>query len=164
MIEFEEFFSEQYDPVVRSLTMVFDDRAAAEDAAQVGFERALRRWRTVSGLDRPGTWVYVVALRHGRRTLERDKWPEDDEIVDEDGFESDVISTMWIEEALRRLPARQRAAIVLRHLAGLRVKEIAEALGVTEGTIKASLHAAHRNLRVDLEDQPDHDEVVPDAP
>src|SRR5687767_9266140 len=66
---FEAFFRQHRDPVVRALTLVFGERGAAEDAAQVGFERAFARWHRVGTYERPATWVYVVALRHGRRQL-----------------------------------------------------------------------------------------------
>ena len=45
--EFTRFFDDHYEPIVRSLTLVFGDRTHAEDAAQVGFERAYRKWRIV---------------------------------------------------------------------------------------------------------------------
>ena len=52
--EFTRFFDDHYESIVRSLTLVFDDRARAEDAAQVGFERAYRKWRAVGSLGRGG--------------------------------------------------------------------------------------------------------------
>lgn len=45
-------------------------------------------------------------------------------------------------------PPRQREAVVLRHLADLPPSDIAKAQGVTVGTVKASLYAAYRHLRV----------------
>ncbi len=163
---FEVFFDEQYEPVVRSLTIVFGDRSAAEDAAQTGFEKALRKWRHVAVMDRPGTWVYVVALRHGRRALEREaSQPSPDHAPDSPGPEPAVVSAAWVTDTIASLPPRQRAAIVLRHLVGLRLDEIAEALDISVGTVKSTLHAAHARLRVDLADLDDHDdqEVLPDA-
>ncbi len=164
--DFEAFFGEQYDPVVRSLTIVFGDRAAAEDAAQVGFEKALRRWRRVGDMDRPGTWVYVVALRHARHALGRaEHEPRPDAAEEATGPEPTVVSAMWVADVLAGLPARQRAVVVLRHLAGLRLAEIAEALGMSVGTVKSTLHAAHARLRVELAESDDEtdEEVVPDA-
>jgi RNA polymerase sigma-70 factor, ECF subfamily len=163
---FEVFFDEQYEGVVRSLTIVFGDRATAEDAAQAGFEKALRKWRHVAGLDRPGTWVYVVALRHGRRVLDREaSQPSGNQLQDSPGPEPDVVSAAWVADTIATLPPRQRTAIVLRHLVGLRLGEIADALDISVGTVKSTLHAAHARLRVDLADADDHDdqEAVPDG-
>jgi RNA polymerase sigma-70 factor (ECF subfamily) len=164
VVDFEEFFGAQYDPIVRSLTLVFGDRAAAEDAAQVGFERALRRWSTVSRHERPGTWVYVVAVRHGRRRLAREAAPApvaDD--TSESSHEEGAVTGVWVSRALRSLPPRQRAVVVLRHLGGLRIAEIAEALGVSVGTVKSTLHSAYGRLRVELTADANEGEVIPDA-
>lgn len=158
---FDNFFDRQYEPVVRSLTLVFGDRSRAEDAAQGAFERAYRKWRTVSEMDRPGTWVYVVALRDARRALARDErvssdLPAEDPWVD--GMEDLAVTTMSIQVALARLPIRQRAAVVLRYLGGLSVGEVAQAMDCAEGTVKATLHAALLRLRVEFSE-----ELVSDA-
>ena len=154
--EFVRFFRGHYEAVVRSLTMVLADRAQAEDVAQVAFERAFRRWRHVSGMRRPATWVYVVAVRQARRS-----WRGPDHQVGQDppAPASDPTEAMWVRRALAALPPRQRAAVVLRHLAGLSVAETAAAMGCAEGTVKASVHAALAKLRVNLEE-----EVAADAP
>ena len=154
--DFERFFETEYEPVVRSLTLAFGDRHTAEDCAQVGFERALRRWRSVGALDRPGTWVYVVAVRHGRRQLARDRLEAAPNRLEHPDPETSVVDQLWVAALVAALPPRQRAAVVLRHAAGLQVKEIARALGVTDGTVKASLHAAYRSLRLEVAEEPDH--------
>ncbi len=73
------------------------------------------------------------------------------------------MNAAWVAEALERLPPRQRAAVVLRHLAGLRIAEVAEALGVRTGTVKSSLHAAYASLRVELADPLESEEVEGNA-
>src|SRR5947207_3978751 len=69
--EFDEFYQASHGRVVAMLTAILGDRAAAEDAAQEAFARALTRWRRVAGYDLPEAWVRRVALRlaadHGRR-------------------------------------------------------------------------------------------------
>ena len=158
--DFEAFFREEYDPVVRSLTLVFGERSTAEDAAQVGFEKALRKWRQVGGMDRPGTWVYVVALRHARRVLGRERRDLADDVPSPaPDHETSTVRDEWVRDAIRALPPRQRAVVVLRHLVGMQLDEIAEALRVSTGTVKSTLHAAHAHLRVALDDEP---EEVPD--
>ncbi|MGI8793536.1 MAG: RNA polymerase sigma factor [Acidimicrobiales bacterium] len=148
---FEAFFAEHHDGVVRALTLVFGDRPAAEDAAQVGFERAYARWHRVGSYTRPGTWVYVVALRHGRSQL------REREVVGPatDGVASDqtqaLVDRLAIVDHVLALPAQQRAVVVLRHLAGLQLSEIAQAMGIRVGTVKSTLHAAHSRLRVAME-------------
>jgi len=161
--DFEAFFREEYDAVVRSLTLVFGERSTAEDAAQVGFEKALRKWRQVGDMDRPGTWVYVVALRHARRALGRgQRSPEPGSRVEVEP-EPEVARDTWVRDAIRALPPRQRAVIVLRHLVGMSLDEIAEALRMSTGTVKSTLHSAHARLRVELADEAEIEEVPDDA-
>ena len=66
-----------------------------------------------------------------------------------------------MRDAIALLPARQRAVVVLRHLVGLSLDEIADALRVSTGTVKSTLHAAHARLRVVLDDE--SEEVTDDA-
>jgi len=62
-----------------------------------------------------------------------------------------VLTGMVVREALDRLAPRQRAAVILRYLGDLTVADIANVMGCAEGTVKATLHQALRNLRVDLD-------------
>jgi RNA polymerase sigma factor (sigma-70 family) len=58
-----------------------------------------------------------------------------------------------MREALATLPRRIRAAVVLHHLAGLSVRETAEALDVSENTIKSQLKIGLVRLREALRDE-----------
>ena len=52
-----------------------------------------------------------------------------------------------LEVEIRRLPKGQRVVFVMRHYQGMKLCEIAEALGLAEGTVKRQLHAAVHRLR-----------------
>ncbi len=52
-----------------------------------------------------------------------------------------------IQKAIRQLPPKQRQIFILRHWDGLSLKDIAAAIGRSDGTVKAHLFHAHRNLR-----------------
>jgi RNA polymerase sigma-70 factor (ECF subfamily) len=56
----------------------------------------------------------------------------------------------WLQAALGRLPERQRAVVVLRHYQELSLEEIAQALGMSLGTVKSSLHRALQRMRLSL--------------
>ena len=56
-----------------------------------------------------------------------------------------------LDRGFRRLPPDQRSILVLRHYLGLSPAEIAETLGVPEGTARSRLHYAHRAMRAALE-------------
>jgi RNA polymerase sigma factor (sigma-70 family) len=162
MRDFEGFFGAEYLRVLRSLTLVLGDRQRAEDAAQEAFARAYRRWSAVGHMERPGTWVYVVALRAERRRLARDANRPDVELeaVDASGVD-DAIDRVWVVDALAKLSPRQRCAIVLRYYADLPVTDVAEAMGCAPGTVKATLHAALERLQVRM--SADAAEEVPSA-
>jgi RNA polymerase sigma-70 factor (ECF subfamily) len=152
--DFDEFFADHYDPVARALTLATRDRELAEDAAQEAFARALRHWKKVREMDRPSTWVYVVAMNHLR-----DQWRRgarraiaDVEPIDETGG---VAVKLTVREAIATLPARQREAIVLRYLADLPIADVADAMGCAVGTAKATIHHALRAMRVELDEDDD---------
>jgi RNA polymerase sigma factor (sigma-70 family) len=149
-VSFEVFFDEYYDQVRRALSVALADPVLAEDSAQEAFARAYVRWRSVSTMDRPAGWVYVVALRGGRRQRSRRADPV------EPGVDPDAIGNLVdrdvLEDSLRRLPDRQRVAVVLRYLADLPLADIAEAMGCAVGTVKSTLHAALARLRVEMDE------------
>ena len=147
---FDAFVESEYEGVVRSLTLVFGNRDVAEDCALEGFERALARWRHVATLERPGTWVYVVAVRYGRRNLRRTP-PALPPVAPHD-LEDQLVGSMYFDTVVATLPPRQRAVVVLRHLTGLPLADIAAALRISVGTVKSTLHAAHAALRIEAND------------
>ena len=149
------FLDSHYGAVLRAIAVVVGDRDAAEDCVQEAFSRACRRWRSVSTMDRPVAWVYTVALNTQRkewRRADRKLSPGTDGSIAGD-LGASVADSVDLNEALRRLAPRQRSVVVLRYLADLSVAETAMAMGCAEGTVKAALHQALRNLRVDLEDR-----------
>jgi RNA polymerase sigma factor (sigma-70 family) len=140
-----------------SLRLATSDGVDAEDAAQEAFAQALVKWRSVRSMDRPATWVYVVAIRRLRRQQRRARsGPKVDTshgigpAVDH----GDAVSTRTsIERALEGLPPRQRLAVVLRFEADLTVPEIGRVMRCSEGTVKSTLHTALKHLQVDLADE-----------
>jgi RNA polymerase sigma-70 factor (ECF subfamily) len=152
--DFDEFFTEHYARVVGSLELAGGAAADAEDAAQEAFVKAMLRWRSVSVMDRPATWVYVVAVRALRRRLLRNRsFPEhaasEEQVSDET---EGVVTAAVISKALDTLPARQRIATVLRFHGDLTVPEIARAMRCSQGTVKSTLHSALARLRIDLDE------------
>ena len=153
MDDFDRFFDEHYGEVRRSVALAIGDAARAEDLTQEAFARAFRKWATVAKLDRPVAWVYVVALNAERSRWRRERGDVGEVRLSElaaPDVAGGVLQKIVLRDALDRLPPRQRAAVVLRYLADLTVADIAAAMGCAEGTVKATLHHALRNLRVDL--------------
>ena len=128
------------------------DVAAAEDCTQDAFLKAFRAWPSWRREVPAEAWLHRIAintaisyrrkqaLREVGRLVLRLGPPVDDDPADH-ALRGDLM------RELRRLPARQAAAIVLRHLHGYTNREIAAALGVPESTVATRLMTAKRTLR-----------------
>jgi len=153
--EFSAFYEATWQRAVACAYAVTGELAAAEDAAQDAFSRAWPRWGRLQRYDDPAAWVCRVAtnqalsrwrrLRTGQRFLARAREPEPAPPPDPD--------LLALTQALAQLPAAQRRAVVLHHLAGFRVHEVAAAEGVPEGTVKARLSRGRAALAGLLTDQ-----------
>ena len=130
-MDFEAFFADHYPPVLRAVGLAIGDADRAEDVTQEAFARAYRRWRTVSRMERPVGWVYVVALNAERSRWRRERHTADDApdpAVTADPAGS-VVTTVVMRDALTKLSPRQRTAVSLRFLGDLSVAEIARVMG-----------------------------------
>lgn len=124
----------------------------AADALDEAFTRAFAGWDRVQAMRSPAGWVYRVAVNEARRQLRR--------ATREEAVLATVPATSpapppggetWL--VVGELPIRQRAAVVLRHVAGLTEAEVGEALGVSRSTVSSSLAAAYRTLATKLADE-----------
>lgn len=152
---FERFFEVEYPGICRALWLGLGAGCDPEDAAQDAFARAYQKWSVVSRLDRPATWVFVVAVRQAKRNQRhRDRSSGAGDWATETLQQAeDVASRLSIVAALGQLAPRQRLAIVLRYYADLSVQDIAKAMNCREGTVKATLHSAHQRLRTILDNR-----------
>ena len=139
--DFADFYDATWGRTVACAYALTGDLGAAEDLAQEAYSRAWPRWSRLRDYDDPGAWVRQVATRAAvsgwrrRRTallhLARQRPPEPAAPPDE--------TSLVLVEALRRIPEAQRRSIVLHHLAGLPVAEVAAVERCPEGTVKARL-------------------------
>jgi RNA polymerase sigma factor (sigma-70 family) len=116
----------------------------AHDAVQDGFVRALRRRGQYDGSGSLDGWIWRIVLRVAfdmRRARGRAVPPAFD--VDPEAAERDPELTT----AIRALPPRRRLVVFLRYFADLSYTEIADACGMAEGTVAATLAQAHAELR-----------------
>jgi len=147
---FDEFFRHSHGAVVGLALAMVGDVESARDLAQEAMLRALRDWRRVSRLERPDMWVRRVtvnlAIDARRRRAREIREVQRRSRVDEAAVAEPAVEHSPLWHAVRDLPDRQRAAIVLRYVDDLSVPEIALVLDVAEGTIKASLSQARASL------------------
>lgn len=107
----------------------------------------------------PGGWVYTVALNQVRSWMRRRRLERRhaERIGRADRAEQDPVTgpvevddALW--DAVRALSPRARMAVALRYLADLPEDEVARLMGVTRGTVAATLHRARASLAVALRD------------
>lgn len=152
--EFERFYRAHYRPLVRTLLPIVLDAHAAEEVAQEAFLRAFRNWSKVSGYDDPRGWLYRVAMRIAISRWRRLRaaaaaWARYGPAPNVE--EADEVS-LCVLAALRQLPLPQRQALVMHHMLGIPVMQIAADLDVPVGTIKARLSRGRAALASVLAD------------
>ena len=145
---FDAFYTGSVRRLVGQLHAMTGSRAEAEDCVQEAYARAWQRWDKVSGYGDPEAWVRTVAYRvsvsawrksaNMRAAHRRHGVPDDSR-----GLSPDYVA---IVAALRKVSAAQRQAIVLHHLVGLSVEEIARETGAAAGTVKARLSRGRQAL------------------
>jgi RNA polymerase sigma-70 factor (ECF subfamily) len=126
--------------------------ADAEDAVQEAFLRAYRSWPEFRGQASLSTWAFRILfnacydigrLRQKRR---EDGWV-DDPAAELPAPSHDHPLRATLEKAIGRLKPRQREVFLLYEVEGFKHGEIAEILQIPEGTSKATLFEAKRELR-----------------
>jgi RNA polymerase sigma-70 factor (ECF subfamily) len=127
-------------------------RLEAEDATQTAFAQAYSAYLRGTRPERPRAWLLTIAenlrrrgfrgrrLRGAELTLDEALTPArdpDERVAD-------------LREALETLPLNQRAALVLREVAGLSYDEIARSLRLSVGSVQMLLFRARRSMREEL--------------
>ena len=126
--------------------------ADAEDALQETLLALhVARFRGESSVE---TFAYRVALRIALRIKSRRRpaaGPSGEPAASGAGAIEAAADASKVLRAMARLPTEQRAVLSLFALEGLKHKEIAQVLGVPEGTVWSRLHAARKRLQIELE-------------
>jgi RNA polymerase sigma-70 factor (sigma-E family) len=144
-----DLYASGYRRLVLQLYPLTGDLGEAQEVVQEAFVRLLARPRRVATLDNPEAWLRTVAVnltrsRWRRRAVLQRLLPRiGAEPAEVPGATPDHVALM---AALRTLPAGQREAIALHHLADLPVTEVAEILQVSEGTVKSRLYRGRAAL------------------
>jgi RNA polymerase sigma-70 factor (ECF subfamily) len=151
--DFERLYVSSYGRLLGTLVGVLGDRAAAEDCLQEAFEKAFRAWPGWKPTAPAEAWLHRIAINVAVSYQRRQRLREAGELVRRLGRPTpppdpaDAAAAGDLTAALRRLPAKQSAAIVLRHYHGYSNREIAVALGIPERTVASRLAAAKMRLR-----------------
>jgi RNA polymerase sigma-70 factor (ECF subfamily) len=147
--EIEALYRARFPAFVRTATAICGEAEAGRDTVQEAFAAAVRER---SKFRREGTleaWLWPIVINKARDRVRRPvELPVDVELsADGHDQESDALRI-----ALAALPERQRLATFLRYYADLDYEGIAAVLGVSAGTVGATLNAAHAALKTRLEE------------
>lgn len=155
-MRFEEFVIARLPAALRFAAALTGDPASAEDVVQEAMIRAHRRWVRISQVDRPELYVrkiivneFLATRRRSWRQVPSGAGPDIDTRVTPDPAAALADRAALIAE-LGKLPARQRAVLVLRYYEGLSDPDIAEVLGVRGGTVRGYASRALATLRIEL--------------
>ena len=132
------------------------DRAAAEDCTQEAFARAFKSWKSWRPDAPAEAWVHRIAINVAISYWRRQRLREVGEVIRRLGHPEPPPSPAALAErsdllrALRKVPAKQAAALVLRHFHGYTNREIAASLDIPERTVASRLAAARARLQAVL--------------
>ncbi|HEY7470490.1 MAG TPA: RNA polymerase sigma factor [Acidimicrobiia bacterium] len=134
------------------------DHQEAEDLTQETFIRA---YRAMGGFDgerfaelRLSPWLWTIALNLGRNHLRsRSRRPTFVEVGEHGVTDPEVPDSAAWDRRMAGLTKPQRTAVVLRHVVGMGVAEIAEATGRPQGTVKADIHRGLARLKQLMEQE-----------
>jgi RNA polymerase sigma-70 factor (ECF subfamily) len=160
---FDRLIRPRLDRQIRFAMSLLRDESDARDVLQ---ETCLRAWRELPRLRDPSrfdSWMNQILVNVARTHLKRrqrvhvrEMPPQEIERTDgrqetTDGGSADFSESDMIRRAFARLDADKRTLLILRHVEGRSVLEIARLLRVPEGTAKWRLHAARSDLERALE-------------
>ena len=157
--------------VLNLAVRLLGDAEEAKDAAQEVFLQVYRTLGRFEGRSSLKTWIYRIVVNHCRnrhrwwRRRRRDRSVALDEMSQADAAQLSERAApeanpfeecrrheqeRGVRTALARLSFDHRTILLLREVEGLTCEEIAEALGLPEGTVKSRLSRARESLRQSL--------------
>jgi RNA polymerase sigma-70 factor (ECF subfamily) len=142
----ETVYRDRFAGLVRFAQAITGDEQAALDAVHDGFVRAVRYRRGLRDHESAAGWICRIVANEARRQRRQAVVPLEPPEARTNGHAEGAA----VRAALAALPERQRLALFLRYYADLDYAGIAEALGISRGTVSATLHAAHSNMQTQL--------------
>jgi RNA polymerase sigma-70 factor (ECF subfamily) len=147
------------------------NRQDAEDLVQEVFLQAFRAWGSFEGRSSPKTWLYTIAGRacqrmHRPRAGEPARIGSLEELLpfgepriaaiaaEQDDSTQTAIrkeARERVEQAIASLPDVFRVPLILKEIVGLTVPEVADILGLEEGTVKSRVHRARLRIRAEID-------------
>lgn len=142
---------EQYgSSLLRMSAIYLKDADLAQDAVQETFIKAYRHMKEYRGESSEKTWLTAICVNTCRDIL-RTAWFRHTSRIDLDTLPERPVNFEFPDNTVltevMRLPAKYRGVILLRYYEGLKQKEVASALGLSEGKVRMRLNKANEILR-----------------
>jgi RNA polymerase sigma-70 factor (ECF subfamily) len=157
---FEALYQQHASRLYNLATRMSGAKGDADDLLQDIFLLAYRKVGSYRGESSLGTWLYRLAMnhcldvlrsRHAKMGLVTDSMDAPDAApVAAPGPALSAVSRIDLERAIRALPPACRAAFLLHDVEGFGHQEVADILGVSEGTSKSQVHKARLRIRAHL--------------
>jgi RNA polymerase sigma-70 factor (sigma-E family) len=151
---FRNFVLQWWSPLTRTAFLLTGDRGYAEDLVQAALEKTHRKWSRVAAMESPQAYVRkamvhtAVSWRRRRRVAEVTLLGTDTTVTNDEYVR--IEQRQQIVAALRRLPPKMRAVLVLRYFEDLSEQDIADTLGCSVGTVKSQASRGLDRLRAEL--------------
>lgn len=168
-----QLFEQHHQAIFGYLYRLVNDAAWAEDLTQETFLKLYRSRKRLLNVENQRAWVYRIASNlafNGLRRRRRFRWLpwQDGEWQQASALSHPDLAERFhlqrrISQALSNLPARYRAPLLLYSHYGFSVREVAEALELSEGAVKTRLYRAREMFREAYGSGSDPTNVVEEA-
>lgn len=146
---FERFYRSEQPGQIRRAILLLGSEADANDAVAHAFSNIYERW---DHLDEPGAYLNRSVLNSCRDIARRRSRVTVADVEIDVANEHDIDQSRMVMKAVLELPYKQRAVVVLRHYAGLNEAEIADQLGIAQGSVGPTLFRAQAKLKKTLKE------------
>lgn len=152
--EFTELVHAAWPGLYRTAYLMLGDHQLAEDLTQTALAKTYASWRKVKEPAAAPAYARVVLAHTAASWFRRRSWRNElpTETLPDTGIDHDLSTSRALLDALATLAPRQRAVVVLRYYDDLSVRDVASALGISEGTVKSQTSDALARLRTQLGD------------
>jgi RNA polymerase sigma-70 factor (sigma-E family) len=147
--EFSQFVHGAWARLYRTAYLLVGDSGLAEDLVQTALAKTYAAWPKVRDVQAAPGFARTTMVNTASSWFRKHGWRNEvpTELLPDHSRDADLSDRPAVLDALRRLPPRQRAVVVLRFYEDLSVAETAHALGCTDGTVKSQTSKALDTLR-----------------
>ncbi len=147
--EFTEFANGSWASLYRTAYLLLGDAGLAEDLVQTALAKTYAAWPSVRDVQAAPGFARTTLVNTAASWFRKRSWRNEvpSTAVPDGTHEHDPSVRPAVLEALRHLPPRQRAVVVLRFYEDQSVADTAHVLGVSEGTVKSQTSKALDSLR-----------------